>query len=49
MKNILYQDKKSKIKIILLKKNHNLFDKKLLNFLVKNYSKFKKRYKNLYA
>ena len=42
MKNILYQDKKAKSKSFFLKKNHNLFDKKLLNFLVKNYSKFKK-------
>ena len=42
MKNILYQDKKAKSKSFFLKKNHNLFDKRLLNFLVKNYSKFKK-------
>ena len=42
MKNILIEDKKAKSKSFFLKENHNVFDGKLLDFIKKNFKKFKK-------
>tara|TARA_Y100000590_G_C15467492_1_gene918867 strand:- start:162 stop:662 length:501 start_codon:yes stop_codon:yes gene_type:complete len=42
MRNILIEDRKAKSKSFFLKGRHSVFDSKLLDFIKKNFKKFKK-------